>query len=66
LTNRWSDVGKGKKEDASPFQIHLEGTYVCQHCAQYVDGAEYLPDQKVLTWKCTNGHKSWIEGFSIG
>ena len=46
-------------------QLIIEGSFDCQVCSENVEKAVYLPNQQILTWKCINGHKSFIEKFKL-
>lgn len=37
----------------------------CQICHEYVDGAEYFVVERLLKWKCSQGHTSFIEDFRL-
>jgi hypothetical protein len=37
----------------------------CQTCFEYVDTAEYFNIEKLLRWKCSQGHISFIEDFRL-
>lgn len=52
---------------ASLNQVEIEGDFQCQTpgCNEDVFVAVYLPDVQVLTWKCKNEHKSFIEEFKL-
>jgi len=63
LTSRWSKPEKEEKE--KPNQVAFEGAFQCHTCNETVYDAVYLPDMSVLTWKCSQGHKSFIEEFRI-
>jgi hypothetical protein len=54
------------EEPERPDQVDFEGVYQCHFCDEKVYRAVYLPEEKILTWKCSNGHKSFLEKFSIG
>jgi hypothetical protein len=55
---------KSEKEEESEF-VEIYGTFACQTCDKICDVAKYGPMSKILTWKCENGHKSYIEGFTL-
>lgn len=38
---------------------------MCQTCFVYVDTAEYFNIEKLLRWKCPEGHISFIEDFRL-
>ena len=63
--SRWSDDDKEEINLAAANQVQFEGTYQCHTCNETVYNAVYLPDLGVLTWKCTEGHKSFIENFKV-
>jgi len=52
---------------ASLNQVEIEGDFQCQTpgCGAEVSVAIYLPEVSVLTWKCKNEHKSFIEEFRL-
>ncbi len=53
----------GKKE---PIKGELvQGTFGCQTCYEYMDDAEYFHLQKLLKWKCSSDHISFIEEFTL-
>ncbi len=37
----------------------------CQICFESVDEAEYFPIEKILKWKCSKAHISFIEEFKL-
>lgn len=45
--------------------MEVEADVTCQVCHCYVDTAEYFQVDKVLRWKCPEGHISFIEGFVL-
>ena len=49
-------------------QVIIDGDFNCQTpmCDEYVAKAVYLPEVRVLTWKCTKNHKSFIEDINLG
>lgn len=51
----------------NPQGEEVEGAFTCQErgCWDTVHTARYLEEVKLLTWKCSNGHYSKIEGFEI-
>jgi hypothetical protein len=53
---------------ASLNQVEIEGDFECQTpgCSDRdIPVAVYLPEVSVLTWKCKNDHKSFIEEFKL-
>lgn len=53
---------------ASLNQVIIEGDFQCQTpgCSDTdIPAAVFLPEVKVLTWKCKNDHKSFIEDFNL-
>lgn len=63
--SRWS---KDKHEEVNldkANQMPFAGTYQCHTCDEIVDDAVFLPDLAILTWKCSKGHKSFIENFKV-
>ena len=50
-------------------QVIVEGDFQCQTpgCNDGdISKAVYLPEVKVLTWKCKSDHKSFIEDINLG
>lgn len=52
---------------AEPEGEECGGAFSCQErgCYDTVTEARYLREVKILTWICSNGHISKIEGFEI-
>lgn len=46
-------------------KVPVEGTLQCQTCYEYVENGVYVPEAKVLTWKCSSGHVSLIEDINL-
>ena len=63
--SRWDDILGGKKQEEPLEQMTVEGSFICQVCGALVDKGVYLPHNQILTWKCEDGHKSFIEKFKI-
>lgn len=45
--------------------MEIDGSFGCQTCDLEVEEAEYFNIEKVLKWKCANGHISYIEDFKL-
>jgi hypothetical protein len=56
---------KGNQPTVKPMGIPVDGTFRCQLCPLTVDEAEYFQIQRVLRWKCEEGHVSLIEKFDL-
>lgn len=59
---------KSQKESPSgddPVGMKTAGTFICQFCGAFVLEGRYFPTDSVLTYKCEEGHLSFIEKFSI-
>ena len=39
----------------------IEGAFACHECGEYVTTAMLNRKSGILTWTCSNGHKSEIE-----
>lgn len=64
--SRWDNLTSPKQPSEPKWnQVPVNGSFMCQVCDMYVDTAVYIPQEHVLTWKCADGHKSFIEKFSI-
>lgn len=49
------------KEDFEP----VGGAMDCQTCYETVDFGRYYASEQLLIWKCSKGHISKSEGFSL-
>jgi len=49
----------------APKGIVIDGAFGCQTCYEQCDEAEYFPIEKILRWKCSEGHMSYIEEFTL-
>lgn len=45
--------------------MEMQADVMCQVCHVYVDTAEYFHVEKVLRWRCPEGHTSFIEEFNL-
>lgn len=45
--------------------MEVEADVSCQVCHAYVDTAEYFHVEKLLRWRCPDGHTSFIEEFNL-
>lgn len=54
-----------KKPEQKPESREIGGMYQCQFCPKYVFGATYFPLDKVLKYKCEDGHLSFLEDFRV-
>ena len=63
--SRWSKDNEPKIDFDKANQVAFEGTYQCHTCGETVYDAVYLTDLSILTWKCSQGHKSFIENFKV-
>jgi len=58
-------VSKTKTEPERPEGVAISGTFGCQSCFDMVPEAEYFQMEKILRWKCQNGHISYIENWVL-
>jgi hypothetical protein len=63
--SRWENLGQSQRKPVEFDQVPVEGDFQCQTCGIYVEAAVYIPQESLLTWRCPDGHKSFIEKFSI-
>jgi hypothetical protein len=62
---KFSDfVGQTSKTEVPKGAI-VEGGFSCQECYEQVDEAEYFRIEKILKWKCSEGHVSYVEEFTL-
>jgi len=60
-----SRFSKPQPRDEDIVKLDVEGSFLCQTCGEPVERAFYLPEAKMLAWKCESGHKSFIEKFEL-
>jgi formylmethanofuran dehydrogenase subunit E len=58
--------GERAPEAPKPTGVEVYATVQCQTCGEEVDEQLYFASEKVLVWRCSQRHKSAIEGFSLG
>lgn len=63
--SRWDNLTRPQSSEREWDQVPVEGSFMCQVCDEFVDKAVYIPQEAILTWKCSEGHKSFIEKFTI-
>lgn len=51
-----AEVPKGKM---------IEGNFACQDCFEVVYEGEVFRIEKILKWKCSQGHVSFIENWTL-
>lgn len=51
------------RAQARPDGVPFDATVECQVCGEDVPEQVYYPTEKVLLWDCSQGHRSFIEGF---
>lgn len=47
-----------------PVGMEWDASVLCQTCNERVDKQMLYPTERILTWTCSEGHKSYIEGYS--
>lgn len=57
---RWDDIEEAKEVEEL-VKVAIDGAFACSICNEPVGTAIYLPNEKILTWKCGTGHISSIE-----
>ena len=62
--SKFSKPETGSQNEAI-VKVVVDGSFLCQSCGEAVDSAFYLPEAKMLAWKCEQGHKSFIEKFEL-
>lgn len=62
--NNWENFKK-KEPEAKPEGREINGMYRCQFCQAFVFNATYFPVDKILKYKCADGHVSFIEDFKV-
>lgn len=47
------------------YTVPVEGSFECSACGEYVESAILIPEDRVLTWKCSKGHKTFIDKVNL-
>jgi len=45
--------------------MQIDGSFQCQVCREETDIAEYFHRERLLRWKCPEGHLSYIEEMTL-
>jgi len=61
---KFSEFNKSSNPPVNP-PVELGGSFTCQACDAEVDEAEWFRQERILRWKCPEGHISFIEDFSL-
>lgn len=48
-----------------PDGIEWSASVTCSVCGEGVDDQMYYPNDSVLVWKCSAGHRTIMENFSV-
>lgn len=62
---KFSDFVAQSQEAEAPKGMPIDGGFSCQTCYEQVDEAEYFRMEKILRWKCSEGHVSYVEEFIL-
>jgi hypothetical protein len=62
---KFGDFVAQSQEADKPEGMPVEGGFSCQTCYEQVDVAEYFRIEKILKWKCSEGHISYVEEFVL-
>lgn len=68
MSNPWDILGEPEhKPQALPEFEEVSGAMSCQFsgCFEVVNNGKYFPTEKLLTWKCSQGHKSKIVDIDL-
>lgn len=57
-------VAQSQAEETPKGEL-IEGGFMCQTCHEQCDDAEYFRIEKILKWKCSEGHISYVEEFVL-
>lgn len=66
MTNPFKFLGQPKLENPQG-ELVTDSALSCQEegCSEVVTEGRYLDEVSVLTWICSKGHMSRVEGFSL-
>ncbi|XAO35260.1 hypothetical protein SEA_FRANCOB_64 [Streptomyces phage Francob] len=62
---KFSDFVAQSQEAEKPQGTPVDGGFSCMTCYEQVDEAEYFRVEKILKWKCSEGHVSYVEEFIL-
>ena len=62
---KFSEFVSQSQDAEKPVGIPIDGGFGCQVCHEHVDVAEYFNVEKILKWKCSEGHISYVEDFVL-
>lgn len=66
FVSKFSDfLNSQQQQPEPPTGMDIDGSFMCQFCPEQVDEATYFAIEKILLWKCSQGHKSFAEDFSL-
>jgi hypothetical protein len=65
--SQWEKFKNQQKQspDGEPEGKMIQGSFTCQICYAWVTEGKYFPADGVLSYKCSEGHMSFIEKFNI-
>lgn len=64
--SKYDEVFGKKTPQIEPQYTEFYGSLACDRCLGDVPMAKYYPNEGLLVWDCENGHRNYIENFSIG
>jgi hypothetical protein len=62
---KFSDFLSQTHQQEAPKGIEIDGAFGCQTCYEQCDIAEYFAVEKILKWRCSENHLSYIEDFYL-
>jgi hypothetical protein len=62
---KFSEFVAKTQDVEAPKGMEISGAFGCQTCREQCDDAEYFRIEKILKWKCSEGHISYIEDFEL-
>jgi hypothetical protein len=62
---KFSEFVSGSEKPERPKGMEISGSFGCQTCYEQCDEAEYFMVEKILKWKCSEGHISYVEEFVL-
>lgn len=65
MNNPFAEPPK-KTDDEAPTGVLIAVSAICMTCDEQCDEANWYPNEKMLVWVCTDGHRSVIENFTLG
>lgn len=65
MSSRYDKLPGQQPVGDEPTGVVFDGAFSCHGCDETVDEATWYERQKLLVWKCSQGHVSQIDEFTL-